>query len=172
EQGDAESMPYEDNTFDVVMSMFGAMFCPRPEITASELIRVCKPGGTIAMANWTADGLAGQMFKLSAKYLPPPNMPPPVHWGDPEVVRERFTGVSDIKTTPRIAEMTYGFPPAGVVEFFKTYFGPTVTTFQALREEDRETLTAEMEDFWSEHNEATDGTTVARGEYLEVIAVK
>ena len=172
EQGDAEAMPYEDNTFDLVMSMFGAMFCPRPEITASELIRVCKPGGTIAMANWTPTGFTGQMFKLSTKYLPPPNMPPPVQWGDTEVVRERLAGVSDIKTTPRIAEMTFDFPPEGVVEFFKTYFGPTVMTFKTIAEEDHEPLTNDMVELWAENNQATDGTTRALGEYLEVIAVK
>ncbi|HSI88630.1 MAG TPA: class I SAM-dependent methyltransferase, partial [Pyrinomonadaceae bacterium] len=172
EQGDAESMPYEDNTFDLVMSMFGAMFCPRPEVTASELIRVCQPGGTIAMANWTPTGFTGQMFKLSTKYLPPPNMPPPVQWGDPEVVRERLAGVSDIKTTARIAEMTFDFPPEGVVEFFKTYFGPTVMTFKTISEEDQEALTSDMVDLWATNNQATDGTTRARGEYLEVIAIK
>src|SRR5438067_10948846 len=66
--GDAEAMPYDDNSFDLVMTMFGAMFAPRPDVTASELIRVCKPGGTIAMANWTPEGHAGQMFKLVGKY--------------------------------------------------------------------------------------------------------
>ena len=90
EVGDAEAMPYEDNSFDLVMTMFGAMFAPRPEVTTSELVRVCKPGSTIAMANWTPDGHAGQMFKLSGKYLPPPPMPPPVQWGVPEIVAERF----------------------------------------------------------------------------------
>jgi ubiquinone/menaquinone biosynthesis C-methylase UbiE len=172
EQGDAEAMPYEDDTFDLVMTMFGAMFCPRPDVAGSELIRVCKPGGTIAMANWTPNGFTGQMFKLSTKYLPPPNMPPPVQWGDPEVVRERLAGVSGIQTTPRMAEMTFDFPPDGVVEFFKTYFGPTVTAFKMIPEEDHEALTSEMEELWAEHNEATDGTTRVRGEYLEVIAVK
>ena len=172
EQGDAESMPYGDDTFDVVMSMFGAMFCPRPDVTASEMIRVCKPGGTIAMANWTADGFAGQMFKLSGKYMPPPDMPPPVLWGDPAVVRERFDGVADVKTSERMAEMTYEFSPEGVVEFFKTYFGPTVMTFKTIAEEDYEALTDDMVELWSANNQATDGTTRVLGEYLEVIAVK
>jgi ubiquinone/menaquinone biosynthesis C-methylase UbiE len=90
EQGDAEAMPYPNNTFDVVMTMFGAMFAPRPEVAASELVRVCKPGGIIAMANWTPDGHAGQMFKLSGKYIPPPNLPPPVLWGVPEEVAMLF----------------------------------------------------------------------------------
>ena len=124
------------------------------------------------MANWTPTGFTGQMFKLSTKYLPPPNMPPPVQWGDPEVVRERLGGVADIETTPRIAEMTFEFPPEGVVEFFKTYFGPTVMTFKTIAEEDQGPLTTDMVELWTENNQATDGTTRALGEYLEVIAVK
>ncbi|MEO8647529.1 MAG: class I SAM-dependent methyltransferase, partial [Acidobacteriota bacterium] len=88
EQGDAEDLPYEDDSFDLVITMFGAMFAPRPDIVADELIRVCKPGGTIGMANWTPAGFPGQMFKLATKYLPPPNMPPPVLWGVPETVSE------------------------------------------------------------------------------------
>src|SRR6187455_1649381 len=101
EVGDAEALPYDDNSFDVVMTMFGAMFAPRPEVVASELIRVCKPGGTIAMANWSPNGHAGQMFKLSAKYLPPPPMPAPVLWGVPEEVTKRFGDrVSDLTMTP------------------------------------------------------------------------
>jgi ubiquinone/menaquinone biosynthesis C-methylase UbiE len=104
EVGDAEAMPYEDNSFDLVMTMFGAMFAPRPEVAASELVRVCKPGGTIAMANWTPDSHAGQMFKLSGKYIPPPPMPAPVLWGVPEEVAKRFgDSVTDLKTTPRLA---------------------------------------------------------------------
>src|SRR5215207_7700963 len=113
DEGDAERMPYGDSSFDVVMTMFGAMFAPRPEVTASELLRVCKPGGRIAMANWTPTGLAGQMFALAGKYLPPPSMPPPVLWGDPETVKERFGDrVSDLKLTTRMAEMIYDMPPS------------------------------------------------------------
>ncbi len=172
EQGDAEAMPYDDGTFDLVMTMFGAMFCPRPDVAAAELIRVCKPGGTIAMANWTPTGFTGQMFKLSTKYLPPPNMPPPVLWGDQETVRERLAGVSDLQMTPRLADMTFDFPPEGVVEFFKTYFGPTVTAFKAIPEENHDALTADMEALWTEHNKAESGRTHTLAEYLEVVAVK
>src|SRR5688500_11807624 len=116
EVGDAEAMPYEDNSFDVVMTMFGAMFAPRPEVAASELVRVCKPGGTIAMANWTPTGHAGQMFKLSSKYIPPPPMPSPVLWGVPDEVASRFRDkFSDLTMTPRMADMTFAFGPAEVV---------------------------------------------------------
>lgn len=173
EVGDAEAMPYADDSFDVVMTMFGAMFAPRPDVAASELIRVCKPGGTIAMANWTPDGHAGKMFKLAGKYLPPPNMPPPVLWGVPDIVKERFGDrVRNLTTTPRLADMTFPFPPAEVVEFFKTYFGPTVMAFKAIPPEQHEAYRGDLQSLWDESNFATDGTTLAKSEFLEVTAVK
>src|SRR5262245_7712049 len=108
EQGDAEALPYPDNSFDVVVTMFGAMFAPRPDVTASELARVCKPGGRIAMANWTPTGFAGQMFKLAGKYVPPPDMPPPVLWGVPDNVHERLGDkVTELTTNTRIADMIF-----------------------------------------------------------------
>src|SRR5215207_5148279 len=132
--GDAESLPYPDASFDVVVSMFGAMFAPRPELVAAELVRVCRPGGRIAMANWTPEGFIGQMFKLGGKYVaPPPGMPPPVKWGDEQTVRERLRdGVADLQLTRRMCSFDYPFPPAEVVEFFRKYYGPTQRTFDAL----------------------------------------
>lgn len=173
EQGDAEALPYDDNTFDVVMTMFGAMFAPRPDVTAAELVRVCKPGGTIAMANWTPEGHAGQMFKLSGKYLPPPNMPPPVQWGVPDIVAERFGGsVSDLKTTRQLADMTFEYGPAEVVEHFRQYFGPTVMAFKAIPAENHEAFRSDTEALWTQNNTASDGTTHVKSEYLEVVAKK
>jgi ubiquinone/menaquinone biosynthesis C-methylase UbiE len=173
EQGDAEAMRYDDNSFDVVMTMFGAMFAPRPELVASELVRVCKPGGRIAMANWTPTGLAGQMFALSGKYLPPPNMPPPVLWGVPGVVKERFGDkVSDLKMTTRMADMVYDMTPSKVVQLFRKYFGPTIMTFKAIPEDRHEELTVDMEALWTDNNQSDDGGTLVYGEYLEVVAIK
>src|SRR5499427_10811206 len=90
EEGDAEALPYEDATFDAVVSLIGAMFAPRPELVAAELTRVCRPGGIIAMANWTPEGFIGQMFKTIARHIAPSGMPSPVLWGDEATVRERF----------------------------------------------------------------------------------
>src|SRR5215813_2471641 len=92
EVADAEALPFSDASFDVVVSLIGAMFAPRPELVARELLRVCVPGGTIAMANWTASGFVGQMFKTIAQFIAPANMPSPLLWGDEAVVRERFDG--------------------------------------------------------------------------------
>ncbi len=173
EQGDAEALPYEDNTFDLVMTMFGAMFAPRPDVTAGELVRVCKPGGTIAMANWTPTGHSGQMFKLAVKYLPPPDMPPPVLWGVPEEVTKRFDDrVTDLKMTPTMAEFSYEEDPAGVVELFRQYFGPTVMAFKIIPPENHEAYRSDMEALWTANNTATDGGTEVKSEYLEVVAKK
>jgi SAM-dependent methyltransferase len=172
--GDAEAMPYEDASFDVVMTMFGAMFAPRPDVTAAELKRVCKPGGLIAMANWTPTGFAGQMFKTGAKYAPPPpGMQPPVLWGDEETVKQRLSdGVSDLKLTRQKIQMKFPFGPAEVVEHFRTYFGPTVKAFASLDEAGQEALRKDLEQLFTENNLEMDGTTRVEGEYLEVRAIR
>jgi ubiquinone/menaquinone biosynthesis C-methylase UbiE len=173
EVGDAEALPYEDNTFDVVMTMFGAMFAPRPDVVASELIRVCKAGGTITMANWTPEGLPGQMFKLVTKYLPPPDMPPPVLWGVPDKVKERFGDkVTDLTMTPVMADMVFDMGPPEVVEHFRKYFGPTQMAFKAIPEDQHEAYRSDLESLFVRNNIATDGTTHEKGEFLEVRAVK
>ena len=174
DEGDAESLPYPDATFDVVVSMFGAMFAPRPELVAAELVRVCRAGGRIAMANWTPDGFIGQMFKIGGKYVPPPsNMPSPIKWGDEEIVRERLRdGVADLQLTRRMCPFKYPFPPAEVVESFRKYYGPTQRTFDALDADRQAALRSDLERLWSEHNQATDDTTRVDGEYLEVIATR
>jgi ubiquinone/menaquinone biosynthesis C-methylase UbiE len=174
EVGDAEALPYEDNTFDVVMTMFGAMFAPRPDVTASELIRVTKPGGLIAMANWTPEGFAGQMFKTNGKHVPPPpGMSSPVQWGSEDIVRERLSdGISDLKLTRRPIMFHYDFGPADVVEYFRTYFGPTQKAFESLDENGQAALRADLEELWNSKNQSTDGTTDVESEYLEVLATK
>ena len=174
EVGDAEALPYEDDTFDVTMTMFGAMFAPRPDVTAAELIRVTKPGGIIAMANWTPEGFAGQMFKVNAKHVaPPPGMPSPVQWGMEDVVKERLSeGISDLKLTRRPIMFHYEFSPADVVEYFRQYFGPTQKAFDSLDENGQAALRADLEELWKSKNEASDGTTKVESEYLEVIATK
>lgn len=109
-EGDAEALPFENGSFDVVTSLIGAMFAPRPELVAQELLRVCSPGGTIAMGNWTPEGFVGQMFRTFAKFIAPSGMPAPVLWGDEKVVRERLgSGVSDLRMTRRQYYFDYPF---------------------------------------------------------------
>jgi ubiquinone/menaquinone biosynthesis C-methylase UbiE len=171
--GDAEAIPYEDARFDVVMTMFGSMFAPRPEVVAAEHKRVCKPGGVIAMANWTPDGFAGQVFRVIGKHVPPPPGVPPVLWGEEETVRQRFSeGISELRLTRRMVEITYPFGPADVVEHFRRFFGPTVKAFESLDTGGQEALRRDLERLWTESNGADDNTTRVNGEYLEVTAVR
>jgi SAM-dependent methyltransferase len=173
DEADAENLPYDDAAFDVVVSMFGAMFAPRPELVASELRRVCRSGGRIAMANWTPEGFVGHMFKIGGKYTPPPNMPSPLLWGVEDTVRERLRdGIGDVCLTRRKCRLKYPFPPAEVVEFFRVYFGPTQRAFESLDAGGQAALRSDLERLWSEHNQATDGATDVEGEYLEVVATR
>jgi len=174
EEGDAEMLPYPDGSFDIVLSLIGAMFAPRPELVAAELKRVCRPGGRIIMGNWTPTGFVGQMFKIHGKHVPPPaSMPPPVKWGDEDTLRERFKdGVSHLKLSRRMYPFRYPFSPAEVVEFFRTYYGPSHKAFAALDVQKQAALRADLEQLWTEHNTATDGTTSIESEYLEVVAIR
>jgi ubiquinone/menaquinone biosynthesis C-methylase UbiE len=173
EEGDAESLPYADGQFDVVTSLIGAMFAPRPERVAAELKRVCRPGGTIAMANWTPGGFVGKMFKIIAKYIAPSGMPSPVLWGDEATVRERFgEGIAELKCAVRIYHFEYPFPPDAVVDFFKTNYGPMTRAFDALDSKGREQLHNELATLWSAHNKSEGNTTLVDAEYLEVIAIR
>ena len=174
DEGDAEAMPYADESFDTVVTMFGAMFAPRPDVTASELLRVCRRGGRIAMANWTPGGFTGAMFRAGAKHFPPPpGLAPPVLWGDEETVRKRFgEAVSELKMTRIPITFKMPWDPAGVVEHFRKYFGPTKVAFDNLAPDAQAAMRADLEQLWAENNRATDGTTDADNEYLEVIAVK
>jgi ubiquinone/menaquinone biosynthesis C-methylase UbiE len=174
EEGDAERLPYPDVHFDVVMSMFGAMFAPRPQLVAAELARVCRPGGTIAMANWMPSGFVAKQFALGNRYAPPPQgIPAPVLWGDEQVVRQRLSAsASQIRTTPRTVDFDYPFSPREVVQFFRQYFGPTQVAFSRLPPDAQAAYRDDLESLWREHNEGTDSHTLVRAEYLEVIATR
>lgn len=173
EEADAEALPFEDASFDVVVSLIAAMFAPRPDFVAKELLRVCTPGGTIAMANWTPQGFVGQMFKAVSKFIAPSGMPAPVLWGDEATVRERLgQGLAELHLTKRHYLFSYPFPPSEVVEFFRLYYGPTNRAFASLDGGGREQLRQELETLWSAHNRAGLGCTMVLAEYLEVIGVR
>lgn len=174
DEGDAEALPYADASFDVVATIFGAMFAPRPELVAAELVRVCRRGGIIAMANWTKEGFIGQMFKTFSRFIAPPGMPAPVLWGDEAIVRDRFgTGVSDLQLTRVNYRFDYPFPPAGVVEFFRQYYGPTTRAFATLDEADQASLQAALVELWAAHNQSSEpARTIVDAEYLQVVGVR
>ena len=176
DEGDAEKLPYPDASFDAVISMFGVMFAPRPELAAAELLRVCRPGGTIALANWTPGGFVGQMFRTITGHVPPPaGVPSPIQWGDEAKVRERLGGgTSDLRATPRLIALEFPFGPADVVEYWRVYYGPTNRAFEALGADPakQHDMRADLERLWTGQNRATDGTTRVESEYLEVTATR
>lgn len=174
DEGDAEELPYADGAFDVVVSLFGAMFAPQPERVAAELLRVCRPGGRIVMGNHTPQGLAGQLFKTIGQYAPPsPLMSPPVLWGDEAVVRQRFKeGVAELHLTKHLYPYRYPFAPAEVVTLYCETYGPLNRVMAALDTEKQRSLRHDLEQIWTEHNLATDGGTQFESEYLEVVAIR
>jgi SAM-dependent methyltransferase len=174
DEGDAEALPYADASFDLVATLYGAMFAPRPELVAREMLRVCRPGGTVAMANWTREGFVGKMFATIGRFISPPGMPSPVLWGDEATVRERFgVGVSDLRLTRVIYRFDYPFSPAGVVDFFREHYGPTARAFATLSADTQQALYADLVELWSSHDQSPDpNRTVVDAEYLEVVGVR
>ncbi len=176
DEGDAEQLPYADGSFDAVVTMFGAMFAPRPEIVASELARVLRPGGLLGMANWNPASFSGQMFQVSGRHVPgPPGLPAPVLWGDDATVRARLEPhFTEIATELISLEFDLPANPAGAVAFFRRYFGPTQVAFNRLDEPGKAAFAADLEELWSGANLAPDPEqhTLVANEYLEVTAVR
>ncbi|MGH7498756.1 MAG: class I SAM-dependent methyltransferase [Gemmatimonadales bacterium] len=174
DEGDAEQMSYRDSYFDLTMTMFGAMFAPRPERTAAELLRVTRPGGRVAMANWTREGFVGKLFVLGNRYAPPPDgVPAPIMWGDEEIARERMAPASSkVQITRRTLTIELSFEPTEVVAFYREYFGPVKMQFARLDPTGQQAYAADMEALWREHNEAGAGRTAVTAEYLEVLAIR
>jgi SAM-dependent methyltransferase len=174
DEGDAESLPYPDASFDVVASLFGAMFAPRPDLVAHELLRVCRPGGIVAMGNWTKTGFIGQMFAVYGRFIAPPGMPAPVLWGDETAVRERFgNDVSDLRLTRVMYRFDYAFSPAQVVDFFRANYGPANRAFATLPPGEQTALHDDLVRLWTGHNQSPDrDRTVVDAEYLNVVAVR
>lgn len=176
EVGDAEQLNFPDGSFDVIISLFGAMFAPQPDKVAEEFLRVCRPGGRIIMGNWTPQGFPGQVFKTIGKYIPPPpGIQPPTLWGVEETVRERLGGgTSSLSLTKRMyPSWHYPFPPAQVVEFFGKNFGPIQQAFSILEGDAKDSLRQDLERLYAQFNNATDGTTfITEGELLIVEAIR
>jgi len=173
DEGDAEALPYADAAFDEVVTMFGAMFAPQPHLVAAEMARVCRPGGRVAMANWTPEGFIGQLFKITSQHVPPPPMPSPLLWGDEATARERLRdGFTRPQFIRRDLVMAFPMTPPEAVEFFRAWYGPTQRAFAALDEAGQAALRRDLERLWTEHNCAADGATRIAAEYLEVTATR
>jgi ubiquinone/menaquinone biosynthesis C-methylase UbiE len=172
-EADAEALPFADASFDVVLSTFGVMFTPNQEQAAAELVRVCRPGGRIALANWTPDGFVGRIFKIVGKYVPPPaGVNPPARWGTKERIDELFgADMQSVTTTRRHFFFRYQ-SAAHWMETFRTYYGPTHKAFLALDDDSQAAFASDLVALANEMNTATTGTLRVPGEYLEIVAVK
>ena len=172
-EGDAEELPFEDASFDVVISTFGAMFAPDQERTASELLRVCRSGGRIGMCNWVPDGFIGQMFATTVKHAPPPSgVLPPILWGTDDRLRELFgDGVSDLGTEKR-RHVFRSNSPADWLTFMRTYFGPTKVAFERVGPDGEEALASDLVALVERFNTGTGGAMRVPGDYLQVIATR
>ena len=173
-EADAEKLPFDDDSFDVVLSTFGVMFTPNQEKAAAEMLRVCRRGGKIGLANWTPDGFIGQVFKTLGKYLPPPaGAKSPALWGTRARLDELFgADAISIKAEPRMFNFRYRSPDH-FLDVFKTFYGPVLKAFAALGSapsgkicrNDLHALIVRM-------NRSGDGTMVVPSEYLEVVITK
>lgn len=174
--GDAEDLPYDNNQFDVVITMFGAMFAPQPDKVTSELARVIRSGGQVYMANWTPHGMPAQMFKAVAGVVPPPpGFIPPVLWGDEDTVLQRLDkDFSDIQLTRKIyPQWQFPFDASELVNLFRTYFGPVKRAFEVLDEDEQINFHEKLEAIYRANSEYRNGVlTIFGGEYLEVIATR
>lgn len=172
--GDAQDLPFPDASFDAVVSSVGVMFAPDHHRAADEMLRVCRPGGTIALASWTPGGFIGQMFRVVSAYAPPPPaVAPPSLWGTPGHVRALLgDGITSMEARRR--HTTYRFETAeGLTAFFRRHFGPMVTAFAALPEEGRAALAGELTALARRFDRiGGDGPVAIPAEYLEVVATR
>jgi SAM-dependent methyltransferase len=172
-EGDAQQLPFEDGSFDVVGSIYGAMFAPDQERTASELLRVVRPGGRIGMGNWTPEGGVGKMFMAIAKHAPPPpGINPPLLWGTEERLRELFgDNVSDLQIE-RVRSRQAFRSADHYLDFFRTYFGPIKTAFERVGPDGERALAEDLRNLLEQENVGGDRALVLEPEYLRVIATR
>jgi ubiquinone/menaquinone biosynthesis C-methylase UbiE len=173
QEADAEALPFDDASFDVVLSTFGVMFTPDQERAAAEMLRVCRSGGRIGLANWTPEGFIGQLFKTVGRFVPPaPGARSPALWGTRARLEELFGhAAADIKATPR--QYVFRFrSPQHWIDVFRTYYGPVLKTFAALDPTARTSFEGELRQLIARFNRAHDGTAAIAGEYLEVVITR
>ena len=173
QEADCEALPLPDASFDIVLSMFGAMFAPNHQRAADELVRVCRQNGRIALANWTPDGFWGRVFALQSKYIPPvAGLTPPTAWGTEDHLHGLFGDrVRVDRCQSRNADFNY-VSADDWLDFFATYFGPILKAFERLDEPLRNAFAAELKKLTEQFNCATDGGLVVRAEYVEVVMTK
>lgn len=172
--GDAEQLPFPAATFDAVVSIYGVMFAPNHRLAASELLRVCRPGGRIALACWTPNGFIGETFRLFSRFLPAtPGLQPPVRWGEVAYQRELFgENAASVTAYPRTAIFRYR-SAAENVEFFRTYYGPTLRAFESLAADQQAALNDGLIALVQRYNRnAGPGPVAITADYLETVIVR
>jgi SAM-dependent methyltransferase len=169
-EADAEALPFEDASFDNVVSTFGVMFAPNQHQAAAELLRVCKPGGKIGLANWTPDSFVGQIFKTVGRHVPPPaGVNSAAAWGTEAFLDKQFgEQASKIEVTHRKFTFRYHSPDHWL-DIFSTFYGPMVKAFEAIDDTTKEVLRDELKSLIKRYDRSTDGTMVVPSEYLEVV---
>jgi SAM-dependent methyltransferase len=172
-EADAEALSFAEASFDVVVSTFGVMFTPNQDKAAAELIRVCRSGGKIGLANWTPEGFIGQLFKTLGKYLPPPaGAKSPALWGTEARIKEMF-GASAVSVRAERRHFNFRYrSPEHFVEVFKTYYGPMLKAFAALDAANQQALRNDLLALIGRMNRAEDGTMIVPSEYLEIVIIK
>jgi SAM-dependent methyltransferase len=172
-EGDAENLPFEDGTFDTVLSTFGVMFAPDQQRAAAELLRVCRSGGTIALACWTPDGMAGEMFRLISRYVPPPpGLTPPTSWGTAEGARALLgSGTSELRLERRVYVQRFASAEHWV-EVFRNWFGPVRTAFESLDAARQDELAQELMAMLRRHDRSGGESLVNPMDYVEVVATR
>ena len=173
QEADAEALPFADGSFDVVVSTFGVMFTPDQDRAAAELLRVCRSGGKIGLANWTPDGFIGQLFKTIGKHLPPPaGVSSPALWGKRERLEELFgRKASSVQANRKHFVFRYRSPEHWL-DVFKTFYGPVLKAFAALSPDAQDALQEYFLRLGAEFNRSGDGTMIVPSEYLEVVIVR
>jgi ubiquinone/menaquinone biosynthesis C-methylase UbiE len=172
QQADAENLPFPDASFDAVLSTFGVMFTADHPRAARELVRVCRPGGRIGMANWTPDGFIGNLLKTVVRFVPPPaGVKSPVMWGRKDYLEEIFGPGVTIAAESRHYTFRYK-SPAHFLDIFRTYYGPTHKAFGAIEPAAQQQLQSDLLALMDRFNRAKDGTLVVPSEYLEVVVTK
>jgi len=172
-EADVEELPFADGSFDAVVSTFGCMFAPNPARTASEMLRVCKSGGKVGMANWTPDGFIGQLFKTIGRHVPPPaGVESPALWGTRQRIQDLF-GAQAAKVEVEARHFAFRYrSPAHWLDIFKNYYGPVLKAFAALDASKQPALADDLLALIAKFNRAKDGSMVAASEYLEVVITK
>jgi ubiquinone/menaquinone biosynthesis C-methylase UbiE len=169
---DAEALPFDDDAFDVVVSSFGVMFAPNQDSAAAELLRVCRTGGKIGLANWTPDSFIGQLFRTLGAYIPPAaGLMSPALWGDRARISELFAGAADIAIAERHFVFRYR-SAAHWIELWRSIYGPLQKAFDSLDATKQSALANELTALIESMNAADDGTMVVPSKYLEIVATK